>query len=32
MDDNIDVLPRQRGGQRPGRTDLPKGFVLHHVM
>ena len=23
---------QQRGGLRPGWTDLPKGFVLHHVM
>ena len=23
---------QQRGGLRPGWTDMPKGFVLHHVM
>ena len=39
VDNNIDesqahhlYKEQQIGGLRPGRTDLPKGFVLHHVM
>ena len=33
MDSNIDVLSLPgKSGKGPGWTDLPKGFVLHHVM